>query len=70
MCAHCMIHAGLVFIATASLPLAVFQFGTHYLIDTCKCTNVFGKTDRAFVIDQLLHIGIMALIAVVFATTH
>lgn len=66
MIAHCMIHAGVVFIITGYLSLALFQFATHYLIDVAKCMQMFGKTDRAFVIDQMLHVAVMAIIALAF----
>lgn len=68
MFAHCMIHAGVVFIITGMLGLGLLQLVCHFLIDMAKCLNVFGKTDRSFVIDQILHVLVLIASAYIFTT--
>lgn len=51
MAAHCLIHAGAVWIITHSLPLAMAEFSLHFVIDVLKCA---GKT--SFSGDQILHV--------------
>ncbi|MDA0768410.1 MAG: DUF3307 domain-containing protein [Verrucomicrobia bacterium] len=50
--AHCLIHAGAVWIITGSVLLAAVEFVLHAIIDFVKCE---GKT--SFTADQLLHYG-------------
>lgn len=64
--AHCTIHAGIVFVLTGSMKLAMFMLGTHILIDVSKCVGFFGKTPRAFLVDQLFHTAVVAIIAAVY----
>lgn len=49
--AHCMIHAGGVFIITQSWQAAVFELATHWVIDYMKC---YGRI--SFHTDQALHL--------------
>lgn len=63
MFAHCIIHAGIVFIFTGSLLLAMIMLLSHFIIDVAKCEQYLGKSSRAFLYDQLLHILILILIA-------
>lgn len=51
MSAHCLIHAGFVWLITGSSLLGFVEFVIHWLIDTVKCE---GKT--TFNQDQALHI--------------
>lgn len=55
MTAHCLIHAGAVWIITGSSLLAFIEFVLHWCIDTAKCE---GKT--TFNVDQGLHIACKA----------
>lgn len=52
MTAHCLIHAGMVWIVTGSSLLGVIEFVIHWLLDLAKCE---GRTDFSF--DQCLHIA-------------
>lgn len=51
MSAHCLIHAGFVWVITGHVVLALAEFFLHWAIDVVKCE---GKT--AFATDQWLHI--------------
>ncbi len=51
MSAHCLIHAGFVWIITGSVVLALAEFFLHLSIDVAKCE---GRT--SFITDQWLHI--------------
>jgi hypothetical protein len=51
MTAHCLIHAGAVWIITGSALLAIVEFFLHWAIDTAKCEGV-----TSFHQDQILHI--------------
>lgn len=51
MGAHCLIHAGCVWLITGSALLAFVEFVVHWAIDVAKCE---GKT--TFNQDQLLHV--------------
>lgn len=51
MSAHCLIHAGAVWLITGSASLAFIEFIVHWAIDVAKCE---GKT--TFNQDQLLHV--------------
>jgi hypothetical protein len=50
MAAHCLMHAGAMWVITGSLSLALVEFVLHWIIDVAKCS---GKTN--FHIDQLMH---------------
>lgn len=50
MAAHCLIHAGVVWLVTRSCLLAVVEFVLHWALDWAKCQ---GRT--TFVQDQALH---------------
>lgn len=50
MAAHCLIHAGMVWLITSSCLLGVVEFVIHWLLDWVKCR---GRT--TFVQDQALH---------------
>jgi Protein of unknown function (DUF3307) len=61
MLAHCMIHAGVVYLITHSLVIGLAEFGLHFMIDYAKCD---GRL--TFNQDQGLHIvckGIWAVVA-------
>lgn len=51
MCAHCLIHAGFVWLITGYLVFALAEFVLHWIIDALKCE---GRT--SFAMDQWLHI--------------
>lgn len=51
MSAHCLIHAGFVWIITGSPLLALVELVLHWTIDVAKCS---GKT--SFNQDQLMHV--------------
>ena len=64
--AHCLVHAGSVWLILGSLKLAwavaLFEFVIHWMIDYCKCE---GRT--SFNIDQFLHYLCKALyVAAIF----
>lgn len=56
MSAHCLIHAGFVWLITGSALLALFEFISHWVIDALKCE---GRT--SFATDQWLHLGTKAI---------
>ena len=51
MSAHCLIHAGFVWVICGSVVLALAEFVLHWSIDVAKCE---GRT--SFATDQWLHI--------------
>lgn len=51
MSAHCLIHAGFVWLMTGMVIFALVEFILHFLIDVLKCE---GRT--SFAIDQWLHV--------------
>lgn len=51
MSAHCLTHAGFVWVITGSALLAFAEFVIHWIIDALKCE---GKT--GFEVDQWLHL--------------
>lgn len=51
MAAHCLVHAGAVWLITGSSLFAVIELVLHWSIDVAKCS---GKTN--FNLDQALHI--------------
>lgn len=56
MAAHCLIHAGMVWLVTGSSLLGAVEFVIHWMLDVAKCE---GKT--TFSLDQCLHIVCKAL---------
>lgn len=50
--AHCLIHAGGVWLVTGSLAYGIAELGAHALIDSLK-----GEGKIGLVADQLLHLG-------------
>lgn len=58
MAAHCLIHAGAVWLITGSAVLAAIELVVHWILDTAKCE---GKTGFNF--DQTMHIVCKALYA-------
>lgn len=56
MSAHCLIHAGFVWVISGSVLFAFIEFVLHWIIDAMKCE---GKT--SFAIDQWLHLATKAL---------
>ena len=52
MSAHCLIHAGFVWVITGGVLFALAEFVLHWIIDVLKCE---GKT--SFAVDQWLHVG-------------
>lgn len=61
--AHCVIHAGLVFMFTEELSLAAIMFVTHAGIDMLKSNGDLGEGPEAFARDQIMHVAIVAVIA-------
>jgi len=55
MTAHCLIHAGTVWIITGSVVLGVVELVLHWVLDQAKCE---GKT--TFAIDQWGHVACKA----------
>tara|TARA_R110000850_G_scaffold66894_1_gene148439 strand:- start:1168 stop:1566 length:399 start_codon:yes stop_codon:yes gene_type:complete len=51
MTAHCLIHAGFVWVITGCVVLALAELVIHWLIDALKCE---GRT--SFAVDQWLHL--------------
>jgi hypothetical protein len=51
MTAHCLIHAGFVWMITGFFVFALAEFVLHWVIDVLKCE---GKT--TFAVDQWLHV--------------
>ena len=56
MGAHCLIHAGTVWVITGSSLLGVVELGVHWALDQAKCE---GKT--SFAADQWAHVGCKGL---------
>lgn len=56
MGAHAAIHGGAVGLTTGVWWLGVCEAAAHSVIDFLKCTGRFGSGERAFSIDQGLHI--------------
>lgn len=61
--AHALIHAGAVWLVSASATLAAAELVLHWLIDYAKCE---GWT--SFTADQLLHLACKAAYAALLAT--
>lgn len=66
MFGHCMIHAGIVFIITDKLFLALYELGAHFIIDDLKCRGRLSDGKFTFAKDQILHILDVGIIAVLF----
>lgn len=65
MSAHCLIHAGFVWLLTGHIIFAIAEFILHWLIDVLKCE---GKT--SFAADQWLHITCkVAFVAILWITS-
>lgn len=60
MTAHCLIHAGAVYLITGSMILAGLEFIVHFLTDRAKCFGWIGFND-----DQAIHVACKVLWAVV-----
>jgi len=60
MSAHCLIHAGFVWVITGSVAFALAEFVLHWVIDAAKCE---GKT--SFAMDQWLHIATKAVFVLI-----
>lgn len=54
---HSAIHGGFVGAITGSVWLGLVEFFAHCLIDDAKCSGKFGIGERAFNIDQALHVA-------------
>jgi hypothetical protein len=66
LASHALIHAGFVWLFTGSLWLGLAEFVAHALIDHAKCTGRLGSNpERAFNIDQGLHVACKVLWAVI-----
>jgi len=52
MSAHCLIHAGFVWLVSGYAVLALTEFVLHWLIDAAKCEGV-----TSFATDQWLHVA-------------
>lgn len=55
MAAHCLIHAGMVWLITGVAMLGAVEFVVHWILDMLKCE---GRTD--FNADQALHLACKA----------
>lgn len=66
MIGHCMIHAGIVYLITWKLWLAIYELVVHFIIDDLKCKGMLTDSKYAFAKDQVLHILDMVIIAVLF----
>ncbi len=76
MAAHCLIHAGMVFLITKSPVFAGLEFVIHFLTDYAKCAGWFGGNTfvdgviaskihpKSFNIDQAIHYACKLLWAV------
>lgn len=62
MIAHCMIHAGVVFVITGRFWMAYVMLLTHFLIDVSKCAGYLGYGARGFMVDQGLHLLVIVLL--------
>ena len=60
MAAHCLIHAGAVWIVTGSVVLAFVELVIHWILDHSKCN---GMTN--FGIDQWAHVACKLVYAIV-----
>lgn len=60
MSAHCLIHAGFVWLICGSVVIAMLEFVLHWLIDVVKCEGW-----SSFAGDQWMHIGTKALYVVI-----
>ena len=60
MSAHCLIHAGFVWIITGYVGFALAEFVLHWIIDALKCE---GRT--SFATDQWLHIFTKVIFVVI-----
>ena len=58
---HAAIHAGVVLVITGSLWLMLAEFLAHAAIDEAKIKGRLGQGERAFNIDQSLHIACKAM---------
>ena len=69
MFAHCMIHAGFVYLITRQLTLAIFQLISHFVIDYAKCKDLLSNDpNKAFAIDQIAHLWVLAIIAILYCS--
>jgi hypothetical protein len=59
MTAHCLIHAGAVWVITGSVMWATVEFFGHMTADILKCENVTNIHS-----DQAIHVGMKLLYAV------
>lgn len=66
MFGHCMIHAGVVFIITGKLWLAMYELAVHFIIDDLKCKGKLSDGKFMFAKDQILHILDVMIIAILF----
>lgn len=64
--AHSMIHAGIVYLITFKLGLAIYQLVVHFIIDDLKCRGKLTDGRFPFAKDQFLHILDVTVIAVLF----
>jgi len=60
MSAHCLIHAGAVYIVTGIWWLAVVQFVFHFILDFIKSDNLTNPNQ-----DQLLHCIVLVATALI-----
>ena len=60
MTAHCLIHAGFVWVITGCAALALAELVLHWVIDAAKCE---GKT--SFATDQWLHVATKAVFVLI-----
>lgn len=55
--AHCMIQAAMVYLITGHLWMGAAEFVIHWFTDYAKCEGKFGIGERAFNIDQFIHVA-------------
>ena len=61
--AHCLIHAGAVWLVTGSASLGLAEFLLHWVIDYFK-----GRKKLSFNVDQFLHYGCKLVYAAIVVT--
>lgn len=66
--AHSVIHAGIVFIITGYISLAIFQLVTHFIIDYAKAVQKTYSDRASFLIDQFIHIAVLGITAGFFVS--
>lgn len=66
--AHCMIHAGIVFLLTGQIHLAALMLITHAGIDLLKSNGDLGEGSRGYATDQIMHVLVIAAITALYCS--